>query len=89
MREVADVMGRRAGKKIKVWAVPSGAARTAGAVAGRFMPLIKDLAAMFRWFETGRYVADPHRQEQLFGPVPTAEETLARYTEKLRTAQHR
>jgi hypothetical protein len=53
------------------------------------MPLIKDMAAMFRWFETGRYVADPRRQEQLFGPVPTAEEALARFTDELRTAQHR
>jgi uncharacterized protein YbjT (DUF2867 family) len=83
MREVADVMGSRAGKKIKVWAVPSVVARAAGAVAGRFMPLIKDMAAMFRWFETGRYVADPRRQEQLFGPVPTAEEALARFTAEL------
>lgn len=83
MREVADVMGSRAGKKIKVWAIPSTVARAAGAVAGRFMPLIKDMAAMFRWFETGRYVADPRRQEQLFGPVPTAEEALARFTAEL------
>lgn len=64
-------------------------ARTAGTVAGRFVPLIADMAAMFRWFETGRYVADPRRQEQLFGPVPAAEETLARYTDELRTTQHR
>src|SRR4051794_22315937 len=84
MREVADLMGSRAGKKIKVWAVPSAVARAAGAVAGRFMPLIKDMAAMFRWFETGNYVADPRRQEQLFGPVPTAEEALARFTDELR-----
>jgi uncharacterized protein YbjT (DUF2867 family) len=89
MREVADVMGGRAGTKITVRAVPSAIARTAGAVTGRFAPLIKDLAAMLRWFETGRYVADPRRQEQLFGPVPTAEETLARFTDELRTAQHR
>ncbi|MEU0588462.1 SDR family oxidoreductase [Streptomyces sp. NPDC006132] len=89
MREVADAMGSRAGKKIKVWAVPSAVARAAGAAAGRFMPLVKDMAAMFRWFETGRYVADPRRQEQLFGPVPTAEESLARYTDELRTARHR
>ncbi|MDX3116559.1 SDR family oxidoreductase [Streptomyces scabiei] len=88
MREVADVMGRRAGKKIKVVAVPSAVARAAGAVAGRFMPLIKDLAAMFRWFETGRYVADPRRQEQLFGPVPMAEDALTRYADELRTARH-
>ncbi|MFJ4647339.1 hypothetical protein ACIP6Q_27945 [Streptomyces bobili] len=89
MREVADVMGRRAGEKIKVVAVPSAVARAAGAVASRFIPLIKDLAAMFHWFETGRYVADPSRQEQLFGPVPTAEEALSRFADELRTAPHR
>lgn len=89
MREVADLMGSRAGKKIKVWAVPSAVARAAGAVAGRFMPLIKDMAAMFSWFDTSRYVADPRRQEQLFGPVPTVEEALARYSDELGTAQHR
>lgn len=89
MREMADLMGNRAGTKIKVWAVPSAVARAAGAVTGRFMPLVKDLAAMFRWFETGRYVADPRRQEQLFGPAPTAEDALVRYTDELRTAQHR
>ena len=76
-------MGSRAGKKIKVWAVPAAVARAAGAVAGRFMPLIKDMAAMFRWFETGRYVADPRRQEQLFGPAPTAEDAIARLTAEL------
>ncbi|MGW0331749.1 SDR family oxidoreductase [Streptomyces sp. NPDC003011] len=89
MREVADLMGRRAGKKIKVWAVPTVVVRAAGAVVGRFNPVVKDMAAMFGWFETGRYVADTRRQEQLFGPVPTAEDTLRRYTDELGTAQHR
>lgn len=87
MRELADLMGRRAGKKIKVWAVPSPVARTAGAVAGPFMPLLKDLAAMFHWFDTGGYVANPTRQEQLFGPVPTAEQALAQFADELRAAR--
>ncbi|MFF1443304.1 SDR family oxidoreductase [Streptomyces sp. NPDC058295] len=89
MREMADLMGGRAGKKIKVWAVPSVVVRAAGAVVGRFNPVVKDMAAMFGWFDTGRYVADPRRQEQLFGPVPTAEEALARYTDELTKARHR
>ncbi|MER6290180.1 SDR family oxidoreductase [Streptomyces sviceus] len=89
MREVADLMGSRAGKKIKVWAVPSVVVRAAGAVVGRFNPVVKDMAAMFGWFDTGRYVADPRRQEQLFGAVPTAEDTLRRYTDELGTARHR
>ncbi|WP_218877948.1 hypothetical protein [Streptomyces sp. TLI_55] len=89
MREVADRMGARAGKKIKVWSVPSGVARAAAAVAGRFMPLLKDMAAMFHWFDTGRYVADPTRQEQRFGPAPTAEQALTGFTDELRTARRR
>ncbi|MEV0737644.1 SDR family oxidoreductase [Streptomyces sp. NPDC050549] len=89
MREVADAMGHRAGKKIKVWALPSVVVRAAGAVVGRFNPVVEDMAAMFGWFDTGRYVADPRRQEQLFGSVPTAEDALAQFTDELRTAQHR
>ncbi|TCO46772.1 uncharacterized protein YbjT (DUF2867 family) [Kribbella antiqua] len=87
LREVADLMGSRAGKKIKVWAVPSAVTRAAGAVAGRFMPLLTDMAAMFRWIDSGRYVADTRRQEQLFGPVPTAEDALARFTDEVDRAR--
>lgn len=83
MREMADLMGHRAGKKIKVRAVPSAVVRAAGAVVGRFNPVVKDMAAMFGWFDTGRYVADTRRQEELFGPAPTAEDTIARYTDEL------
>jgi uncharacterized protein YbjT (DUF2867 family) len=50
MRGMADLMGNRAGKEIKVRAVPSVVARAAGAIAGRFI-LVKDMAAMFSWFE--------------------------------------
>jgi uncharacterized protein YbjT (DUF2867 family) len=89
MREMADLMGSRAGKKIKVWAVPSLVTRAAGTVTGPFMPIVKDMAAMFGWFDRGRYVADTRRQEQLFGPVPTAEDALARLTDELGKAQHR
>ena len=70
-------MGGRAGKTIKVRAIPSAVTRAVGAVAGRFMPTVQDMAAMFRWFDTGRYVADPRRQGQVFGLPPTAEEAVA------------
>ncbi len=33
-----------------------------------------DMAAMFRFFQTGKYVADTRRQAELFGPVPKVEE---------------
>ena len=53
----------------------------------RESPVVKDMAAMFGWIDSGRYVADPRRQEQLFGPVPTAEAAIARLTDELGTAQ--
>ncbi len=33
-----------------------------------------DMMAMFRFFQTGKYVADTRRQAELFGPVPKVED---------------
>jgi len=87
VREIADQVAALSGTAIKVRAVPGAVARAAGATVGRFMPIVQDMAAMFRWFDTGRYVADPRRQEQLFGPAPKAEDALARLHDELRTAR--
>lgn len=81
-------MAVTAGKPIKVRAVPSAITRSIGAVAGRFRPIVQDMTAMFGWFDTGRYVADPRRQEQLFGPPPTAEEAISRLTNELAKPNH-
>ena len=89
VRELAGLMGDSAGKTIKVRAIPPVVVRGAGALVGRFKPIFKDMAAMFAWFDTGRYVADPRRQEQVFGPAPTAEQAVARITDELATTSHR
>ena len=34
-------------------------------------------------FQTGRYVADPTRQREVFGEVPTAEGAIARLVQRL------
>ncbi|KRE60515.1 NAD-dependent epimerase [Arthrobacter sp. Soil736] len=86
--EVANLMAVSAGKPIKVRAVPSAVTRFIGAVAGRFKPIVQDMTATFGWFDTGRYVANPRRQEQLFGPPPTAEDAIARLTDELVKANH-
>ena len=86
--EVARLMALSAGKPIKVRAVPSAVTRSIGALAGRFWPIVQDMTAMFGWFDTGRYVADPRRQEQLFGPPPTAEDAIARLTNELIQPKH-
>ena len=52
--------------------------RTAGRLLGPVLPMVKDMAAMNDWFQTGRYVADTTRQREVFGTVPTAEDAIAR-----------
>ena len=66
-QEIAQISGRRLGQQIRVRAIPAGLINTAGAVVGRFSPMVKDLTAMMRWFQSGRYVADPTRQGEVFG----------------------
>ncbi|MFJ7949603.1 SDR family oxidoreductase [Streptomyces sp. NPDC096354] len=83
VREVTDKITQQAGKPVNVRSIPPAVTRAAGAVVGAFVPMVKDMAAMFRWFDTGRYVADTTRQAQLFGPVPTAEDAIARLTSEL------
>ncbi len=84
IRDVAGQLGAVAGTTVKVRAIPGGIARAAGATVGRFVPIVQDMAAMFRWFDTGGYVADTGRQAQLFGPAPKAEDALARVAHELR-----
>jgi uncharacterized protein YbjT (DUF2867 family) len=86
--EVANLMAVSAGRAIKVRAVPSAVAHSIGAIAGRFWPIVQDMTAMFGWFDTGRYVADTRRQEQLFGPPPTAEDAVGRLSNELARPKH-
>ncbi len=83
MREVADISGRLLGQPVRVRAIPSGVITAAAVVMGRFKPSVKDLNEMLRWFQSGRYCADPTRQAEVFGPVPTAEGAIARLIHRL------
>ena len=38
---------------------------------------------MLGWFQTGQYVADPTRQREVFGQVPTAEDAVGRLIRSL------
>lgn len=78
MRQLADLLTDQLGRTVKVRSIP-GPVMTAGlAVVGRFNGQVADLGAMMRYFQTGRYVADPRRQSEVFGPAPTAEEAVGR-----------
>lgn len=83
MQDVAAMAGRMTGSRIRVRSVPMPVLRAAAALLGRFNPMVKDMAAMISWFQTGRYVADTGRQREVFGPPPTAEEAVGRLVEIL------
>jgi uncharacterized protein YbjT (DUF2867 family) len=83
MQEIAQISGRLLGQQIRVRTIPAGLISAAAAVVGPFSPMAKDLEAMMRWFQTGHYVADPTRQGEVFGQVPTAEDAISRFVGSL------
>lgn len=82
MKEFAQIGSRYANGRIKVHTIPRRLLTAIGKVIGRWQPLVQDMAAMAKWFDSGKYVADTTRQAELFGPVPTAEEAIARFAEQ-------
>jgi uncharacterized protein YbjT (DUF2867 family) len=78
MQQVAEISGRLVGKRMGVRAVPARLVRTMSTVLGPVNPMLKDLGAMIDYFQTGRYVADTTRQQEVFGSVPTAEDSIGR-----------
>ncbi|WP_458114120.1 SDR family oxidoreductase [Arthrobacter sp. R1-13] len=78
MQQVAEISGRLLGKRMKVQAIPARYVRTMSTVLGPVNPMLKDLGSMIDWFQTGRYVADTTRQREVFGALPTPEDSIAR-----------
>jgi uncharacterized protein YbjT (DUF2867 family) len=84
IEEIAQIAGRLLGNEIRVAGnISTRPTSTAAAPAGRSNQLANDLNPMVQWFETGRYVANPARQREVFGPVPTAEDAIARLIRSL------
>ncbi|MEZ2390478.1 SDR family oxidoreductase [bacterium RCC_150] len=83
MQDVADIASTIAGERVIVRSVPAPVSSALGAVLGPFVPMVKDMSSMLAWFETGKYVADTTRQAEVFGPVPTAEDAVARFARSL------
>jgi uncharacterized protein YbjT (DUF2867 family) len=83
LREIAAISARLLGRDIRVRTIPAGVITAAATTVARFSPMVRDMSAMLRWFQTGRYVADPTRQRQVFGEVPTAEAAIASFARSL------
>ena len=81
--EFARIGSRITGAPLMVRTVPVRLLTFVGVVIGRWAPLVPDMAAMLRWFQTGNYVADTTRQAEVFGPVPTAEDAIAEFAVRL------
>lgn len=61
--EYAALIGKLLGRPIGLAPMQGGRARPSD-----------DMMAMFRFFQTGKYIADTRRQAELFGPVPKVED---------------
>lgn len=83
MQDIADLASTFAGEQVRVRSMPAGLVHALGALMGPFVPMVKDMSSMLAWFETGKYVADTSRQAEVFGPVPTAENAVARFARSL------
>jgi uncharacterized protein YbjT (DUF2867 family) len=83
VEEIASIAGLLLAQPIRVRTIPASVINTAATVLGMFSPMAKDMGAMMRWFQSGRYVADPARQREVFGEVPTAEDAISRLVRSL------
>jgi uncharacterized protein YbjT (DUF2867 family) len=61
--EYAELLGKLLGRSMRVAPMQGGRGASSD-----------DMAAMLRFFQTGKYVADTRRQAELFGPVPKIED---------------
>ncbi len=83
LADVADIAEQLLHRHIRRTVIPGWAFSGLGAMIGWANPFIKDMAQMFRWFESGQYVADTARQQEVFGPPPTPEAAIAGYLTEL------
>ena len=70
--EYAELLGNLLGRTVRV-----------APMQGRPGAVSDDMMAMFRFFLTGKYVADTRRQAELFGPVPKIEDAARQMLEGL------
>lgn len=84
--ELADILTRLLGREVKPSVGSLLVLKTVGTIGGLFLPFMRDMMAMGRYFETGKYVADTKVQAELFGPVPTIEDTARRMLADLNLA---
>ncbi|MEA3201076.1 MAG: hypothetical protein QOE90_2504 [Thermoplasmata archaeon] len=77
LRELARLVSAEAGREIRL-AEPDAAMQRWGGDDAAGEARRRDMTAMARYFGSGKYVADTRLQREVFGHVPTIEETVRR-----------
>jgi uncharacterized protein YbjT (DUF2867 family) len=73
--DLAAACAKLLGRQIRIRVLPLG---LVFGLTGLFSPRMRDFGAMLRYFMRGTYIADTKFQAELFGPVPTFEDSLRR-----------
>ena len=81
-QEVADLIHQVTGKPLSLWVVPWMVLRVLVRLIKPFSELGYDLIQMFLFFRSGKFVSDTTKQEQFFGPAPTAREAITRWAKR-------
>jgi len=77
--EMAELITQITGKPLSLWVVPWMVLRVMVRLIKPFSELGYDLIQMFLFFRTGHFVSDTTKQEQFFGPAPTARQAVSRW----------
>jgi uncharacterized protein YbjT (DUF2867 family) len=83
VEEVADIAARQLQKHMRTTVIRGGPLSALGSLIGWANPYINEVSKMFRWFQSGEYVAETHRQREVFGPPPTPEQAVAGFPSEL------
>ncbi len=81
-REIADLITRVTGKSLSLWVVPWLVFRVLARPVKLVSELGYDLMQMFLFFRTGQFIADTTRQDEAFGPAPTALDAITRWAKR-------
>lgn len=79
IEDLAEIMTKTLGRKIRPQVPPWPLVSLALGVAGWFDPWKKDLRAMMRYFQQGKYLANTALQERYFGPTTSIEKSVEAY----------
>jgi hypothetical protein len=83
VEDVADIARQQLQKHLRTTVIPGGPLSALGTLIGWANPYVDEMSKMFRWFQSGEYMADIGRQREVFGPPPAPEQAIAGFLREL------